>query len=857
MTTAPVDRRPANRQALRMPGTAAVRCPETLTSMDYQFRDLVDIPEFAKIMRTLNTITGLGSALADESGVIVAEFGWQEICQRFHRVCPGMAMRCDHSDRFLGNSLNGASFAGHKCGNGLMDYATSVEVQGRKLGVIYAGQVFHEPPDEEFFRRQAWRFGLDEEDYIAAVRRVPVISRERVEKVMMLYVQFAQMLAARGLERLKLVEATESVRRLAHLVESSDDAILGETLDGIIVSWNRGAERIYGYLVQDVLGQSIRAVLTAQQTAEVKGFLERIGRGERVDHYETTRFRKDGRQIDVSLTMSPVLDEEGRIVGSSTIARDITQRKQVERAHLESERKFRTIFNSAFQCIALLAVDGSVLEYNSTALEAGGQTIEDVAGQPFWAVGSSQALPEACGRVREAVEKAARGELARCEVSVKNADGEEHTLDLSVKPVRDEQGEVTMLIAEGRDITERKRSEEKLQVLQEMAETRAMLIETTSQVALDILSSRTGVEALRNIAEAARLLLRAASAAVTVPSAGGDGFQVITGLGEESQPSDVEGCHLSLSARVEDLERASAAEGPEAVAHALETEDGRLLVAPLRRGETRLGHLYAAKAAEEEPFGDADRAILSILARHAALVVHNMAMAEGQRALMRGMINAHEDERRSIAYDLHDGLTQYVMASHAHLEAFRRARETGNEERAARELAKGLEYLKESVTESRRLVNGLRALALDDMGLAGVLEQLFNEERARVGWPDAVFKHNIEGRRFDSTLETAVYRVAQEALTNTRKHAEAKKVRMTLRMDKVSDPSREVLMLEVQDWGKGFQTGQEAGESHIGLKGMLERVTLVGGTYSLESSPGKGTRLRAVFPVLESRRYAG
>jgi PAS domain S-box-containing protein len=122
----------------------------------------------------------------------------------------------------------------------------------------------------------------------------------------------------------------EALRHLAAIVESSDDAIMSKTLDGVITSWNQGAERIYGYSAGEVIGRSISLLAAPEHTNELPSILVRLARGERVHHYETVRIRKDGRRIHVSLTISPVRDPSGQIVGASAIARDIGERKRAE-----------------------------------------------------------------------------------------------------------------------------------------------------------------------------------------------------------------------------------------------------------------------------------------------------------------------------------------------------------------------------------------------------------------------------------------------------------------------------------------------------------------------------------------------
>jgi PAS domain S-box-containing protein len=128
----------------------------------------------------------------------------------------------------------------------------------------------------------------------------------------------------------------DAARRLAAIVESSDDAIVSKDLNGIVRSWNPGAERIFGYSESEVLGRSIRLIIPDDRQAEEDEVLARISRGERISHFDTVRRRKDGREIQVSLTVSPIQDEEGHIVGASKIARDISDRKAAEEAVRES-----------------------------------------------------------------------------------------------------------------------------------------------------------------------------------------------------------------------------------------------------------------------------------------------------------------------------------------------------------------------------------------------------------------------------------------------------------------------------------------------------------------------------------------
>lgn len=126
------------------------------------------------------------------------------------------------------------------------------------------------------------------------------------------------------------IEAETANEHLAAIIASSDDAIVSKDLDGTVRSWNRGAERLFGYLAEEMIGQPILKLLPADRQFEETSILDRIRRGERIDHFETIRVRKDGRLVDVSVTISPIRDSTGRVVGASKVARDISERKMFE-----------------------------------------------------------------------------------------------------------------------------------------------------------------------------------------------------------------------------------------------------------------------------------------------------------------------------------------------------------------------------------------------------------------------------------------------------------------------------------------------------------------------------------------------
>ena len=136
---------------------------------------------------------------------------------------------------------------------------------------------------------------------------------------------------------------TERSRALASIVESSDDAILSKNMDGIILSWNGGAQRLYGYSPEEIIGQPVSVLIPPDRADDFPNIMERLRRGEKIDHYETERVRKNGQRFYVSLTASPIFDDSGRIIGASAIARDVSERKHAEEALREQTETLETI----------------------------------------------------------------------------------------------------------------------------------------------------------------------------------------------------------------------------------------------------------------------------------------------------------------------------------------------------------------------------------------------------------------------------------------------------------------------------------------------------------------------------------
>jgi PAS domain S-box-containing protein len=273
-------------------------------------------------------------------------------------------------------------------------------------------------------------------------------------------------LEAEASERQKAERATTL---LAAIVDFSDDAIISKSLNGIITSWNRAAERIFGYTTEQAIGQHITLIIPVDRHAEETKILERLKRGERIDHFETVRVNKDGTLLDVSLTISPVKDGNGNIIGASKVARDITERKRTESALRESQERFKAIVETTPECVKLVAIDGTLLHMNPPGLAmVGADCDEMVLGKNFYDFIASHDR-ERFQTFNEAVCSGERGAL---EFDIVGLDGTARRMETHAAPLRMVDGNVVQL-AVTRDITERTRAQEVLRQSEERLRTLA------------------------------------------------------------------------------------------------------------------------------------------------------------------------------------------------------------------------------------------------------------------------------------------------------------------------------------------------------------------------------------------------
>jgi diguanylate cyclase (GGDEF)-like protein/PAS domain S-box-containing protein len=260
----------------------------------------------------------------------------------------------------------------------------------------------------------------------------------------------------------KCAELTTNL--LASIVDSSDDAMISKNLVGVIRSWNKGAERLFGYSAKVAIGRHITLIVPLDRLREEATILERIGRGEQIEHFETVRLRKDGTSLDISLTVSPIKDISGRVVGASKVARGIGERKHAEETLRLAEEKYRTIFEDAVIGVFQTTPDGRPLKVNRALAQMHGYD----SPEQLLAEGSNVALQlfvdsTRMDELRNVLDE--KGIVRGTEMEVHRRDGTRRFARVNVRAVRDDSGKIILHEGTVEDITDRRIAEERVQFL--------------------------------------------------------------------------------------------------------------------------------------------------------------------------------------------------------------------------------------------------------------------------------------------------------------------------------------------------------------------------------------------------------
>jgi PAS domain S-box-containing protein len=589
---------------------------------------------------------------------------------------------------------------------------------------------------------------------------------------------------------------TEALSRYAAIVESSEDAIASGTLNGTIVSWNAGAQQMYGYSHGEAIGKPITILVPPELPDEENKILETLRAGGRIEHFETVRVTKTGKKINVSLSISPIKDSTGKTVGCCGIARDITGRKQAEWALRESEERLRLA-----QKVARI---GSFERNIRTGVNTWTAEMESMYGLPPGSFGQTRTAfenlvhPDDRAGVIELVDCALKsGQPTEGEWRVIWPDGSLHWIAGRWQALVDESGEFYRVVGVNIDVTERKWAEEALRDSEE----RFRLVANSAPVMIWM----TGLD--------------------RKPTYFNQFWLDFTGLSEVDLQNGLTGivhpddCQPGLDVYL----RAFHQRQPFRKECRLRRYDGQY------RWMLDIG---VPRFHKDGSFAGYIGSCIDFTDRKLA----EEALAE----MSRKLIEAQEQERARIARELHDDINQRVAMLTVELEQLQdnpsdiqsRVQKLRKE---AIEISKGVQALS----------HDLHSFQLEHLGVVAGMKSWCHEFGERHGL-QIDCRHDVR-----STVPVEVglclFRVLQEALHNAAKHSGVKRIEAQLHEEAGG------IHLIVQDFGRGFDIQAVRQGRGLGLTSMQERVRLVNGTIEIQSKPLGGTRIHVRVPLDSGR----
>ena len=626
---------------------------------------------------------------------------------------------------------------------------------------------------------------------------------------------------------------TEAAAYLAAVIDSSHDAIITKDLSGIIQTWNKSAERMFGYSAEEAVNQPIFLIIPPDLHAEEASLLARLRSGEPIETYETVRRRKDGRLIDVALTVSPVRDANGTLIAASKIIRDITERKQANRTIAQVQGLLSLIVASSDDAILSKDLNGTITSWNRGAERMFGYTAEEMIGSSILRI----IPPDRHSEEAAILSKLRRGErIDHYETVRRKKDGRLFDISITVSPLTDEGGNVVGASKIARDISEQKRAQ---RALHESEERWRVTLESIGDavVATDASAEVTFVNQV-----AAGIMGRPIEDIQGRPLA--DVFKIVnegTRLTVESPVDRVirEGLVVGLANHTVVI-RPDGTEVPiDDSAAPIRDRDGRLLgvvlvfrdISEHKKTEVQLQRWNA----ELE---------VRVRERTAELVKSQ----ERLRALASQLNMTEQRERRRLAGDLHDYLAQLLALIRIKLgQVLQRLPHHLSEGRAS--LTAIDDLLQECLQYARTLMAQLSPSVLQDLGLIPAIHWLA-EQMAQQGLKVEVNVLTEETPSFSEHQADLLFQALRELLTNVVKHARVPTASVTIHKQ-----DRDTWLLTVRDHGLGFDLNavhyQPSGE-HFGLFSIQERMEAMSGWCRIDSAVGQGTSVELGLAAMPS-----
>jgi len=612
---------------------------------------------------------------------------------------------------------------------------------------------------------------------------------------------------------------------LAAIVDSSDDAIVSKDLDGVITSWNKGAERIFGYSAEEAVGRHVTLIIPDDRREEEADILSRLKRGERVDHFQTVRVRKDGSTLDVSLTISPVRDSSGRITGASKVARDITTQRRAEVALRESEERFRAIVQATPECVKVVGPDGTLLAMNAAGcgmVEAGGE--KEIIGQSVYGL----IAPEFRQRFIEFNENVCNGNKGQIEFQIIGLRGTRRWMETHAVPMRDNSTGQTVQLAVTRDVTARREAGEKL---------------------------RRSEEELRALADSIPQLAWMANPEGHVFWYNRGWYEYTGTTQDQMEAGGWLAVHdPNVLPRVLEKWNESVRTGtPFEMEFPLRGADGEFRwfltrVSPFRDQDGKVTRWFGTNTNIDEQqqllrsLSEArDQLEKRVEKRTAQLATAN----ESLRDLSARLLKVQDEERRRLARELHDSVGQILAALSMNISAVQSQSHKLDSQGAAA-VAENVQLLEQVSREIRTISHLLHPPLLEIAGLASAIRWYVDgfSERSKI---KVDLEIPSDFGRLPDDVELAVFRITQECLTNIHRHSGSATAAICIQQ------KGNRLTVQVRDDGKGIPPEKqweliESSQGGVGFGGMRERVRQLGGTLKIQSDE-TGTVIIATLQI--------
>jgi two-component system CheB/CheR fusion protein len=452
--------------------------------------DLVDTPALQKLMDDFFAVSRIPMSIIDLKGRVLVGVGWQDICTQFHRVQPDTSRHCLESDTELSAGLAQGECRLYKCKNNLWDMAAPIIVAGQHAGNIFTGQFFFEDEtvDRELFRVQARKFGFDQEEYLAALDRVPRLSRETVDRGMAFFLKLADTLSQLGYSNVKLARLlaerdhlTDSLResraKLDAALDSMTDAVFISDGLGRFIDFNEGFATFHRFRNKEECAKTFAEypdildvfMANGEPVPPEQWAVPRALRGETGTNAEYTLRRKDTGEIWVgSYSFAPIRDKDGEVIGSVVVGRDITETKRAEQALQQSEERLKRAQEISHLGSWELHLADNSLAWSDEVYRIFGFQPQEF--EPTYEAFLEAVHPEDRSAVNEAYSGSLRAGRDSYEIEhrvVRKSSGEIRYVHEKCEHIRDDAGGIIRSVGMVHDITERKRAEDRLQEHQE------------------------------------------------------------------------------------------------------------------------------------------------------------------------------------------------------------------------------------------------------------------------------------------------------------------------------------------------------------------------------------------------------